>query len=172
MPTSALLQKSTTAADHGKSDSGLLTTEVFSLVVASAPLVAIDLIVEDETGAVLLGLRNNPPAQGSWFVPGGRIRKNESLDTAFSRIASEEIGLALIRSKARLLDVYEHFYDTNFAGEPGASTHYVVLAYRVKTGRSTLDLPDRQHSRYQWMHPEDAARRSDVHAFSRAYFSK
>ena len=44
-------------------------------VIRLAPLVAIDLIIENDYGQVLLGLRTNEPAKGYWFVPGGRIQK-------------------------------------------------------------------------------------------------
>ncbi|OGB22884.1 MAG: GDP-mannose mannosyl hydrolase [Burkholderiales bacterium RIFCSPLOWO2_02_FULL_57_36] len=138
--------------------------------MANAPLIAIDLIAEDAQGAVLLGLRNNPPAKGYWFVPGGRIRKNESLDAAFARIARDELGLRVQRNRHRLAGVYEHFYDTNFNGTAEASTHYVVLAYRLRITPEALRLPHQQHSLYQWMHPDRITRHPDVHAYTKAYF--
>ena len=78
-----------------------LPLETFQLVVASTPLVSIDLVVENAHGELLLGLRNNRPAQGSWFVPGGRVLKNESLDDAFVRLARDELGVDVSRSSAR-----------------------------------------------------------------------
>lgn len=57
---------------------GWLDVTTFETVVASAPLISIDLLVENEQGQYLLGLRKNRPAQGYWFVPGGRVQKNES----------------------------------------------------------------------------------------------
>jgi colanic acid biosynthesis protein WcaH len=173
MPISALLNASGPAASGQRSVpvAPLLDTASFVTLVANAPLVSIDLIVEDQSGAVLLGMRTNRPARGCWFVPGGRIRKNETLDAAFSRITSEELGLSLTRSKARLLDVYEHFYDTDFAGTPQASTHYVVLAYRLRVIRESLSLPDGQHSSYAWMRPAEAALHPVVHPNSQAYFT-
>ena len=54
-----------------------LPPEAFAHIVAHAPLVAIDLLVQDTQQRLLLGWRNHPPARGYWFVPGGRIRKNE-----------------------------------------------------------------------------------------------
>jgi colanic acid biosynthesis protein WcaH len=64
-------------------------------MVKNMPLIAIDLLVENEKGEYLLGWRSNPPAQSCWFVPGGRIRKNESLASAFIRITQTELGSAL-----------------------------------------------------------------------------
>src|SRR5438445_9092197 len=92
----------------------LLDAHTFATVVAHAPLVAVDLIIEDAQGAVLLGLRNNPPAKGYWFVPGGRIRKDETLNTAFARITQAELGPHAPMTQGSCIGVYEHFYDTNF----------------------------------------------------------
>lgn len=70
-----------------------LTDETFRTVLASTPLVSIDLVVENSAGEILLGQRLNRPAQGFWFVPGGRIQKSESLDAAFRRLTRGELGL-------------------------------------------------------------------------------
>jgi colanic acid biosynthesis protein WcaH len=147
-----------------------LPKDVFATVVANAPLVAIDLIVQNAQGAVLLGLRTNPPAQGSWFVPGGRIRKDESLNAAFARIARDELGLQLQRNEHALYGVYEHFYNVNFNGTENASTHYVVLAYRLKIAPASLQLPQQQHSQYQWMQPDQITQHPDVHPYTKTYF--
>lgn len=149
----------------------LLPKEVFATVVANAPLVAIDLIVRNPQGSVLLGLRSNPPAKGSWFVPGGRIRKGESLDAAFSRIAQDELGLPARRDGHASAGVYEHFYDVNFDGTAHASTHYIVLAYQISIEPESLRLPHDQHSRFQWMQPGWLVQHPDVHSYTKAYFS-
>jgi hypothetical protein len=57
----------------------LLNRSDFHSVVRLAPLVSIDLIIRNARGEVLLGLRNNEPAKGLFFVPGGIIRKQERL---------------------------------------------------------------------------------------------
>ena len=62
----------------------MLSNADFLTVVRLTPLVAIDLIVTDGNRRILLGHRRNRPAQGTWFVPGGRITKNETLDAAFT----------------------------------------------------------------------------------------
>ena len=59
-------------------------------VVRLAPLVAIDLVIRNGRGEILLGLRNNEPAKGSYFAPGGMILKNERLRDAFARILKNE----------------------------------------------------------------------------------
>nr|WP_233518897.1 GDP-mannose mannosyl hydrolase [Paraburkholderia xenovorans] len=144
---------------------------MFLNVVDATPLVAIDLIIENGTGGYLLGWRVNKPAQGFWFVPGGRIRKNERLDDAFCRIASEELGRAdLRRADADLLGAYEHLYEDNFSGQAGISTHYVVLGYKLRDAIELASLPQLQHSAYRWATKEEITSDAEVHLNTRAYF--
>ncbi|ARP87420.1 GDP-mannose mannosyl hydrolase [Bordetella genomosp. 9] len=153
---------------------GRLSPERFRQAVDMLPLVSIDLLVRDPRGRYLLGLRGNPPAQRHWFVPGGRIRKGEALADALRRLSREELGVALPPSQWRFQGVYEHFYDVNFAGEPGMATHYVVLAYETRLGQESLpaSLPATQHLGYRWDTPEEAAAAADVHPYTKAYFTE
>jgi colanic acid biosynthesis protein WcaH len=112
-------------------ESRQLPADEFLALVKNAPLVSIDLIVENNNGEILVGRRKNSPAKDSWFVPGGRIRKDETLDVALARITREELGTETPRVKADFLGVFEHFYSDNFAGVSGVGTHYVVLAFRL-----------------------------------------
>jgi len=148
---------------------GLLPRSEFLAVVARAPLVSVDLIVRDGAGQVLLGLRGNAPARGTWFVPGGCIRKNETLDGAFARIAQTELGIAATRADAGFLGVYEHFYDDNAGDLPGFGTHYVVLAHQLTVG-GALDPPLEQHSRFRWLAPAALLGDPGVHEYTKAYF--
>ena len=52
-------------------------------------------IVLDETGRLLLIRRGNPPSQGSWSIPGGRCRPDESAADACVREVAEETGLSV-----------------------------------------------------------------------------
>ena len=70
-----------------------LPRQEFLAVVKTTPLVSLDLLVQDRQGRVLLGMRKNEPARGFWFVPGGRIMKDEALAAAFERILDAELGL-------------------------------------------------------------------------------
>jgi colanic acid biosynthesis protein WcaH len=99
-----------------------LTPEDFATVVRSTPLISLDLIVENAEGEFLLGKRNNRPAQGYWFVPGGRVQKDELLADAFMRLTEAELGLRLPLSAGQFYGVWQHFYDDNFSG-PDFSTH-------------------------------------------------
>ncbi|HEY1057327.1 MAG TPA: NUDIX domain-containing protein [Limnobacter sp.] len=158
----------------------LLPADQWLQVVTLAPLVSIDLIVRNASGEILLGWRSNRPAQHTWFVPGGVIRKTERLDDAFDRIVFDELGIHLPTGFQRgqyFQGLYEHHYPDNFAGVDGVPTHYVVQAHQV----SLLDLgiqgetqwieqlPKAQHTRYCWMTIPQLLAHVDVHPHVKAY---
>ncbi|AFU97752.1 GDP-mannose mannosyl hydrolase [Simiduia agarivorans] len=145
-----------------------LDKDTFSVVVDSTPLVSIDFIIEDGLGRVLLGQRKNPPAKGFWFVPGGRIQKNESMSNAFCRLARQELGVDSSLADSRFLGPYEHFYsDSVFRNH--ISTHYVALAYRVDT-KIPYKLPEDQHSAFRWFEIDQLLESASVHPHTKAYF--
>jgi colanic acid biosynthesis protein WcaH len=149
-----------------------LPANEFAQLVRMGPLVAIDLIVRDGGGRVLLGRRNFEPAKGSYFVPGGRILKDEPIRDAFSRILRHELGLEGISiDSASFAGVYEHFHPNSRYGPAGTTTHYVVLAYELQAGAGHRIVPDDQHSAFEWVPEEDVLGRADVHELTKAYFS-
>jgi colanic acid biosynthesis protein WcaH len=148
-----------------------LTDDEFTFVVRRTPLVSFDIIIKDPAGNVLVGLRTNEPAKGKYFVPGGIIRKNETLADAFARITKAEIGVEASFSNAKLVGVYEHIYDTNTPGEPGYGTHYIVLAHELNLIERPRIAGDAQHSDFRWMSPLEIASSPDVHPNTQAYFA-
>lgn len=147
-----------------------LSSEPFLNIVKFTPLVSIDLIIRDDSGLVLLGKRTNRPAQGYWFVPGGRILKNENFDQAIRRISQTEIGQTFTRQQAAFCGVFEHFYRDNFAASPGIDTHYVVLAYQVFLNVSAAIMADPQHSELKWWGVDELMDSPLVHDNTKAYF--
>ncbi|MEO7403196.1 MAG: GDP-mannose mannosyl hydrolase [Burkholderiales bacterium] len=154
------------------SNSAYLPREIFATVVRHTPLVSIDLVVRDASGRMLVGWGRNRPARESWFVPGARIAKDESLDAAFRRISHAELGRVIERVNSRFLGVFEHLYDDNFSADASFGTHYVVLAHELKIASAAdLPLPRDQHAEYVWLTDAEALARVDVHPNTRAYCS-
>jgi colanic acid biosynthesis protein WcaH len=151
-------------------NSAKLGFDEYADVVKKAPLVSIDLVVKNERGEILVGLRKNAPAKGFWFVPGGRSLKDERLVEAFERIAHDELGIKPAFKDARFLGVFEHLYPNNFTEREEFTTHYIVLAYEVRMGGASLNLPDDQHSEYKWLSKESLDGELNVHAYVRVYF--
>ena len=118
------------------------------------------------------GLRTNEPAKNCYFVPGGVIRKNETIELAFARILRAETGCRGSHSDARLLGAFQHFYSTNRFGDPTYGTHYVVLAYELRLDYRPAVVLDSQHSESKWMTEADLISANNVHENTKAYFRK
>ena len=147
-----------------------LDKKTFSTVIESTPLVSIDLVVKNKQGQALLGERLNKPAQGFWFVPGGRILKNESLADAFKRLTTEELGQAFSIEQAQLIGPFDHFYNDNVFGDE-FSTHYVAIAYVLTLTEDLQSLPmNVQHGAYQWFSIDNFKNEDRVHQNTKNYF--
>ncbi len=146
----------------------------FDLVRQLTPLVSMDLIIRDPADRVLLGYRSNEPAKNVWFVPGGRIRKDETLAAAFARLLQEELGnpqamaVSLRIADATFKGIYEHLYP--ITAETPFTIHYVVLAYELR-GQGMPTSAARQHDRWAWFEPTSLHGNEQVHANTRAYFA-
>jgi colanic acid biosynthesis protein WcaH len=148
-----------------------LDSDKFSTVIHSTPLISIDLVIINNEGQVLLGKRLNRPAKHFWFVPGGRILKNETMEKAFIRLTQEELGQVYKIEQAKLLGAYEHFYDDNVFNDK-FSTHYVVLAYILKVGNDLSSMPlNIQHDNYQWFEIEELSNNNHIHRNTKSYFT-
>lgn len=148
----------------------VLQDQEFLHIVDATPLVSIDLIVRNEHDEVLLGHRRNRPAQGWWFVPGGRIRKNERVQEALRRISQRELGVRI--DEGQLIGVFDHIYEDNFLGAGGVNTHYVVLGFAARLPAGAKLTPDEQHGEMKWWPVAEILAHSSVHENTRAYFRK
>ena len=142
----------------------------FETVIRLTPLVAMDMIVRSPEGRVLVGRRTNEPSKGCFFVPGGRITKNETLAAAFRRISLAELGAEKRIEEARFLGAFEHFYPTNYLGRTGFGTHYVVLAYELTSPLDDALLPKDQHGEYAWQTEAELLNSPEVQENTKAYF--
>lgn len=147
----------------------MLSSEEFRDVVEKTVLCAIDLVVRNPRGEVLLGLRRNRPAQGYWFVPGGRIHKGETLGEALRRVSDEEIGVVLGTADVHLLGVFDHIYEDNVFDVPGFGTQYVVIACEARVEEDT-SRPMRQHDEYRYVTVDELLADPLVHEYTKSYF--
>lgn len=153
-----------------------LSEEDFSSACSALPLVSIDLMITrpgDRGRELLLGLRNNRPAKGWWFTPGGRIRKNEALSTTLRRVAREEVGLNLDwLNRVQLLGAWDHFYPDS-AFDNSISTHYVNLPHVLHLTKDEAQMVQppsgqgHQHQMWSWMPVAQASLDERVHEYVR-----
>ncbi|MFT0849659.1 GDP-mannose mannosyl hydrolase [Achromobacter sp. F4_2707] len=151
----------------------MLDKAVFADIIHHTPLVSLDLLVENAKGEYLLGLRTNRPARGFWFVPGGRVFKNETLAAAFERLTLSELGVTIAMQQATHHGLYEHFYNDNVFGDEGPyaqiSTHYIVNAFKIRLPH-LAEPPFHQHSDYRWLTPAQLLAERTVHEHTKWYF--
>ena len=145
-----------------------LDSSTFSTIIENTPLISIDLIIKNDKGEILLGKRLNKPAIYSWFVPGGRIYKDETLDEAFTRTVSDELALNITRDKAKFYGLYEHFYNDNVFND-NFSTHYIVLAHEINI--ENIPTINHQHSSYKWFSIDELLADENVYSYTKDYFT-
>lgn len=151
----------------------LLSRRAFTQVIANTPLVSFDFVVQNLQGQFLLGWRKNRPAKNLWFVPGGRIQKNECLKDAFLRLTEGELGQRISMKDAHWKGLYEHFYDDFAFGDESdvqVSTHYIVLVFEITLDSANIRLPNRQHADYRWASADEIVADEQVHKYTRCYF--
>ncbi|MFB6310260.1 MAG: NUDIX domain-containing protein [Salinirussus sp.] len=126
--------------------------ERYRAFLESMPQVCVEVVLETERGILLAKRVNHPEV---WFWPGSRLYKGEPVRAAVTRVAKEELGIAVdIREP---LGVYAHFWEAA-GGEP--SRHTVNLPYRAVPADPPVEISlDDQHEDYRfvtqvegWMH--------------------
>ena len=65
---------------------------VYNLFVKHSVISCVDICILKDN-KVLLVLRNEEPAKGMWFPPGGRIQRGEEIFDAAIRKCNEEVGI-------------------------------------------------------------------------------
>ena len=70
----------------------LIVDHLYRTIQEYLPIACVDLLIECD-GKILLLRRDNEPAKGEYWFPGGRIYKNETIRTAALRKAREETNL-------------------------------------------------------------------------------
>ena len=147
-----------------------LSQNEFIKVIDVTPLVSVDLIIQNPDGEILLGKRCNRPAQNNWFVPGGRIQKNELIADAIKRVSKAELGFELLLSDGVLLGAYNHIYTDNFAAVEGVNTHYVTLGHKFILQNKPQLVCDDQHDTMRWQSVASLLLDENVHNNTKLYF--
>ena len=145
--------------------SNWLEKEVYQKVLKTIPVVSVDLLVVDSNNRVLLGKRNNRPALGKWFVPGGRLNRYERLDEAVKRLSISELG-----SEGKVIEtlgVFHQIYPDNFIDETSGS-HYITFATYITVPDNIVH--DDQHDSMEWWKISDLLESNMVHEITKNYF--
>lgn len=99
-------------------------------------------LIEDESGRVLLARRSIEPFKGLWDVPGGHLEADEDPETGAKREVREELGLEV--ALQGLLGIWVDRFDQG--EDPTAWHRSLNLFYRAKVvGGSLKANPSEVH---------------------------
>lgn len=143
----------------------LLPEALYTDFIAAMPEACVDVVVEHE-GDVLVCRRENEPAKGEWFWPGGRLFKGEALPAAARRVADEELGIDV--ESVEQLGANAHRWDRSEQSD-GVARHTVVVVFRVTPASADPEPElDDQHSDYRWL----SVPGPDLHEYVTRYFER
>ena len=100
------------------------------------PMVGVGAVVWRD-GSVLLERRGQPPAQGSWSLPGGLVDVGETLEQALTREVREECSIEI--TVGPILGVFEPIVRDD---EGRIRYHYVVIDYLAFYARGEVAIGD------------------------------
>ena len=131
----------------GEKMPGLIPTELYRQILENMPISCVDIVIFHK-GKVLLVYRKEEPAKGKWWVPGGRIHKNEKLNDAVTRKVKEETNLDVIIEKQ--IGGYEYMSDKGIY-DLKTGTHAVTVNYLVTPLEGQEIKVDETSSDYRWI---------------------
>lgn len=117
----------------------MIESTFYNKIIDVLPIVCVDgFIVEDSK--ILLLKRKNYPAVDEWWVPGGRVLKNEILKDAILRKIKEETQLSI--NIVNQIGVSETIFDKK---------HTINICYLLEISDSSGQVNiDSDHSEYKW----------------------
>ncbi len=127
---------------------------LYQQILENMPICCIDVVLYHHQ-KVLLVLRKDEPEKGRWWLPGGRLYKNETLTEAVKRKIREEVGLEVeVKQK---IGAYEYSSDQSSFTDIKTGTHsisinFVAVPLDVDSSEDNLDIKiDQTSSDYRWI---------------------
>lgn len=140
----------------------------FVRIINDVPLCSIDILLK-KNNRYLMCLRKNKPAKNYFFVPGGRILKNEKYESTIRRILKNELNIKTKIPKYKIIGIYNHIYKDNVFDKKGVNTHYFVCAIKIEYKKNIFIKIDKQHSKYVFMSKKEILTNKKVHKFAKLY---
>ncbi len=123
-----------------------IPTNTYQSILESLPILCVDVLIVYE-GKCLLLLRDNEPAKGTYWFPGGRVYKNELIKDAVVRKAKEEVNL--VCEFVKIVSVEESLFEKK--GTMLTDVHTVNVCCLVSVQDVSGIKTDRLHSNYIWV---------------------
>jgi colanic acid biosynthesis protein WcaH len=121
----------------------MIEQSLYNKIVYNMPICCVDVCILRENG-VLLVKRNTEPARAAYWLPGGRLYKNELLKDCAYRKAKEETGIECIVGP--IIHTDETVFDT---GPMGIPIHSINVCFLLMPITLTVKL-DQYSDDYKW----------------------
>lgn len=115
----------------------MIEQSLYNKIVDVLPILCVDAFILHEEKILLLK-RKEEPALGQWWVPGGRVLKNESLESAILRKVKDEtkIQAEIIEQIGVAETIFEKKHTVN-----------ICFLLQFISGQVQLNL---EHSEFKW----------------------
>lgn len=123
----------------------VIPDNLYHQIIECLPIACVDIAIIAR-GSVLLVKRNDPPAKGEWWLPGGRVFKGETMRQTAKRKALEEVGIEC--HVGPIVHTAETIFPDGPEGIPVHSINSCFMLYPV--GDFTVKL-DSHHSGGMWI---------------------
>lgn len=127
----------------------MLSKDLYTKILEHVPICAVDFVLVHQ-GKVLLALRKDEPAKGQWWIPGGRVLKNETLVDAVKRKAKQEAGVEV--DVIRKIGCYEVMFAEAPFPEVKTGVHYLAVCFVVvPQDKNIIITLDKTQERHRWI---------------------
>ena len=123
----------------------IISETQYKLIVETMPIICVDLLIIND-GKFLLLKRDNEPARGEFWFPGGRILKLEKIKTAALRKAKEEVNLKCVFQN--IVTIEETIFKKN--SEMHSDKHTINIVCKLLVDDITNIKLDDLHSSFLW----------------------
>ena len=128
----------------------IISEKQYKLIVETMPIICVDLLIIND-GKFLLLKRDNEPAKGEFWFPGGRILKLEKIKTAALRKAIEEVNLKCIFHN--IVSIEETIFKRN--SKMSTDVHTVNVVCKLTSNNIDKINLDNLHTNFLWASFED-----------------
>jgi len=136
-------------------DKNFIEEELYKKIIEKTTIATVDVVVfSKDLKKVILFKRENEPAKGIYYTPGGRIFKEEEAGECALRKLKEELGIDAKESELVFGGaIIERFRNCFFSQKMASSFMNMFFSYTLKD-ENELKL-DSQHAEYKWFSVDD-----------------
>jgi len=125
----------------------MIPAEQYKRILEVMPILCVDVVIRNARGEYLLVRRANEPLKGQWWVIGGRVHKNETLEQAVIRKVRQETSLDI--RKMLPIGYYEETFKNNSI-KLDTRFHAISVVFAVAIGNDVKIRLDMQSSEWKF----------------------